>query len=141
MARFLAFLGHGRALECHLIGLKLLIGTFIFVPKGELRIIPLVGLTWYVPDQAIAAPFLVIGLVQLVGLVMNMRGHERSWVPRLLGAGAGAGMWAWLITSSVLQGAIASFVLPVSVMGIVSSSFLIYKAKNRLPIPGQPGLI
>jgi hypothetical protein len=138
--KYLAPLGHGRALEANYIGLKLLIGVSIFLPLNKITVAPLSVLQWYVPEPLIAMPFLMIGIVQLVGLIMNIRGYEASWILRLVGAGAGIGMWGWLLWRSWSLGIIASFVFPVSIMGILSSLFLAYMAKQRLPIPGTPAV-
>lgn len=140
LSRALAFLGHGRALEANYIVLKLVIGIAVMLPGTRLQILPLNALQWYISDMAIAIPFLVIGMTQLLGLVANIRGYRWSWLPRAIGAGAGIGMWGWILVASINLGALGSFSFCVSITGIVASTFLAWKAVNRLPIPGAMGL-
>lgn len=110
------------------IGLKLLLGAFIFLPNIELQAVPLRELRWVFPDPAIALPFLLIGVTQLVGLILDNKALC------VLGAGAGIGMWGWLLWNSWLLGVIASFVFPCAIMGILASMLMIYRAVSRLRV-------
>ena len=134
------YLGHGRALEAFLVGLKILVGVSIFLPHHQ-QSVPLDQLSWNVPEQAIAVPFLAIGLTQLAGLVMNVRGYVASWYLRLVGAGGAIGMWSWLIWECFAFGAFGPFTFPCSLMGLLASSYLVNRAVNHKPAPGAPGLV
>jgi hypothetical protein len=138
--RFLFYLGHGRALEMYLIGVKLLFGIFIVPPWYQTRIVALADLGWYISDPIIAVPFFFIGVVQLCGWIMNVKGYESSWAPRAAGAGLAIMLWLWLIFKSVLIGAVSTGIMPFCIMSCIGSIWLFWKAWNRLPIPGMMGL-
>lgn len=139
--RFSLFLGHGRALESYLVGVKMLFGVFVLVPHGSVHIIALNDLLWYVPETVIALPFFVIGLVQLFGMLMNYIGREWSWIPRAVGAGAAICMWVWFITKLVYIDAVITGMMPFCVMSLLGSIWIYWKAWNRLPVPGAAGLV
>lgn len=141
MRHFILTLGHGRLLEANYILWKLIMGTSIFLPQVPLRVAPLDPLRWYMPDQAIAMPFLCIGIVQLTGLIMNIRGYEESWKLRMAGGAAALGMWSWLFWQSLIAGVVSGSIFATSICGFIASLLFCYLAYHRLPIPGAPGNI
>lgn len=135
------WLGHGRALEAYLIGLKLLIGLSVFQGRSE-PVPPVIEeLQWLFADSVIAAPFLFISLVQLAGLILNIKGYECSWRFRSVGATIAIFIWCWIIIKCVLLGTFGPFAFPLAVMGIFASSFLLKKALQGLPLPGPVGVL
>lgn len=136
---FVLLLGHGRALEMYLICVKLLFGFMIVPPWMDVQAVALADLRWYVSDPVIAAPFFLIGFIQLIGWILNVQGVEASWIPRATGAGLAVVLWLWIIFKSVLIGAVTTGVVPFCIMSCFASLFLFWKAWNRLPIPGALG--
>lgn len=131
-------LGHGRALEAYLIGAKMLMGMIILAPSIKVQMLPLSDLLW-MPDWWLSAPFLAIGMTQMIGLTLNINGVRSSWMWRSTGASAGICLWTWLITKTIAIGAIGAGSLPFWVMSLVASTFLLWRGINRLPHPGAPG--
>lgn len=140
MRPFILMLGHGRLLEMYLIGVKLLIGFSILLPKNRPQVVALGDLLW-VPDYWLSAPFLLLGTIQLIGIILNVRGVQSSWVWRSVGASIGICLWSWLISKSLLIGAFGTGALPFWVMSFLASVVLLWKGMNRLPIPGAPGAL
>lgn len=142
MWRWMLWLGHGRALEANYIGLKFLYGLFFLVCPGHeaIDVRALYDLQWYLPASAIAAPFFIIAFTQLCGMILNIRGYEISWVPRFAGASMGIMLWSWLVAKSIAISAVVTALFPIAIMGILASMFILWKAANRLPIPGTPGI-
>jgi len=138
MPRFFLLLGHGRALETYLIGAKLLMAAQMLAPGVTTQIVPLQDLYW-IPDKFLSVPFLVLGLTQLVGMILNMRGWKSSWIWRSAGASIGICLWSWLITKTLLIGAVGIGSLPFWVMSFIASVFLLWRGVNRLPLSGAPG--
>ena len=137
--KFTTFLGHGRALEAYLAGIKLVFGL-ILLPGWPLSIKALSDLQWFAPDPVIAAPFLLIAGTQGVGLYLNARGVEESWILRAVGATGAIMMWSWLLTKSILIGEVSTSLTPLCLMSLPASVFILWKALNRLPVPGAAGL-
>ena len=135
-----SFLGHGRALETYLVGVKILFGIFIFPVPAKLSVAALSDLQWFYSDPTIAAPFFIIGIVQGVGLILNAKGYEISWLFRAGGALAAIMLWSALITKSILIGAVSTGIMPFLCMSLGASIFILYKALNGLPAPGAAGL-
>jgi len=133
------FLGHGRALETYLVGVKLLFALFIVVPHGPAHIVALNDLLWYVPEEAIVVPFVLIGTTQLVGLMANYHGYKWSWVLRFIGAAAAIAMWIWFIIKLIWINAVLTGMMPFCVMSCLGSVWLLWKAWNGLPLPGAVG--
>lgn len=140
MSAIMRYLGHGRALETFLSILKTLIGvTILFSDLGEKTPV-LADLTWLYPNTIIAAPFLIVGFLQLCGVLFNMAGYEWSWVLRSTAALLALFMWTTFLTKSGLLGE-SSFMFPLAIACLPASAFLLYKSWNRLPIPGAVGLV
>lgn len=140
MNAILLYFGHGRALEAFLGLLKLLIGITLILSGLDTKTPTLADLAWYYPSLAIAAPFFTVSALQLSGLALNIMGHEWSWMLRAAGALGGIFMWSAFILKTSLIGE-SSLVLPLALAALPASSFLLYKAWNRLPIPGAAGLV
>jgi hypothetical protein len=131
-------LGHGRALELFLGLLKIGLGVWILFPGHSVEIPAIADLSWYYPSTLLAMPLIVVGLSQLAGFALNCLGYEVSWIFRAVGAQAAIFMWFWLIFKTPF----ASSASPLFVLGVLAlpfSALLLYKAWNRLPIPGAPG--
>ena len=141
MRRVLLFAGHGRALESYLVGVKILFAIFIVHPVasgGQVTVIA--DLTDVIPSALLAAPFFLIGVTQGLGLWLNYRGVERSWMFRAAGAWAAMLLWNWVIVKSILVGVVVSGIMPFSIMSMLASVFILWKSLNRLPVPGAVGL-
>lgn len=140
VAFWFSAIGHGRALEAYLGALKVMIGlSFAFTDLAGL--VPATSdLTWSFPREAIAAPFLVIGALQLLDVVLNIRGYEGSWRIRAAGATLAMAMWIGLLSKTWLL-AEPSLIVPLALTSLPFSMFLFWKAINRLPVPGTRGLI
>lgn len=134
------FLGHGRALEAYLAGVKLIFGL-ILLPGWPLSVRALSDLQWFVPDPIIAAPFLLIAVAQGAGLYLNARGIEESWILRAAAAAMAIMLWSWLLSKSILIGEVSTSLMPLCVMSLPASVFILWKALNRLPVPGASGLV
>lgn len=140
LTRFEAFLGHGRALESYLGGLKILIGLCV-LPGWPINIAVLSDLQWFVPDFLIALPFLFVGFTQIFGLYLNAMGVEWSWILRAIAAFVAIFMWSWLLSKAILIGDFSSVIVPLAIMGIPASTFIFRKALKRLPVPGAAGIL
>lgn len=139
---FVRFAGHGRALEMFLAGLKILI-FLQFFPFAPFHVWPtqvpaLAGFD--VSALVLAAPFLIVGLTQAFGLWLNYKGFEFSWFVRACGAFVALVMWSWILLKTLLIGVATPFLVPLAIMGFGASVFILWKAANKLPIPGAPGL-
>lgn len=133
------FLGHGRALETYLVVLKyLIVGFFFFNPTHIAQTYAFYDLLWFIPSIVIVMPFLVIASLQLVGLITNYAGYEWSWLPRFIGAFMAMVVWAWVLIKSFAVDSFG-FTVPLCCASILGSTWLLWKAWNRLPIPGAPG--
>lgn len=131
--------GHGRALEAYLGTLKILIGLALSFTDLASRIPATTDLFWKYPRSIIAAPFLVVGMIQLIGVMLNIKGYEDSWILRAIGAALAIAMWiGMLIKTSWLNE--LSVMVPLAAVSLPFSAFLFWKAINRLPVPGTPGL-
>lgn len=138
----LDFAGHGRALEMFLVGLKILIFAQL-IPFNPVIVWPTnipAFADFGVPDSIIASPFILVAFLQAWGLWLNKRGYEISWIIRATGAMIALVMWSWIIIKTMLVGVATPFLLPVATMCFLASIFILWKAMNRLPIPGMPGL-
>lgn len=138
MSTFMLMIGHGRALELFLGLLKIGFGIWILFPGNSVEVPVIADLSWYYPSAILALPLILVGAAQLTGWTLNCAGYEFSWVFRAVGAQAAIFMWFWLIFKTPF----ASTSSPIFVLGILALPFsmlLLYKAWNRLPIPGAPG--
>jgi hypothetical protein len=138
--KLFVYFGHGRLLELYLSVLKLLVGlNVITVSQSKLDEAPaaLWDLFWYIPQPAIAAPFFIIGFIQLTGLIMNYKGVEGSWIFRYIGALGAIGMWSWLIYKSLITGEVHTWLFSLALVSMPFSMLLAWKAWHRLPIPGM----
>lgn len=140
MAKLLIMLGHGRAVEAYLIGVKLMIGLINLLPGIRPQVLAFNDLLW-LPDLLLSLPFLVVGSIQMVGMIMNMNGVESSWKWRTIGAAGGVCLWAWMIFKTVAIGAMGAGALPFWIMSILASIFLFWRGLNRLPRPGVLGAV
>jgi hypothetical protein len=138
--RFILFLGHGRALEAFLVILKAWY-FFILFPGWPVKILVLSDLQWFVPDYFFALPFGITALLQGLGLYLNYVGSEKSWMLRAGGAMIAIMMWSWLLFKSILIGEVATSMFPVVATCLPASVFILWKAMNRLPVPGARGLL
>ena len=138
MNGFIAMLGHGRALELFLGLLKIGLGIWLLFPGNPVEIPAIADLAWYYPNEVLAFPLILVGTTQLAGWLLNCLGYEVSWMFRAVGAQAAIFMWFWFIFKTTF----ATTSSPMFVIGVLSvpfSALLLYKAWNRLPIPGAPG--
>ena len=134
------FLGHGRALETFLAGGKISVSVYFFVqPKHVGQVSALYDLMWYVPEIFLIAPLFIIGMLQITGLVLNYYGVEWSWVPRAVGASSATFLWGWVIVKNIEIGAYG-LSIPICTWLLLGSSWIWWKAWNRLPVPGAAGL-
>jgi|ERR1041385_2787541 hypothetical protein len=140
MSRILLFFGHGRALETYLVCVKLLFAVFVLEPLGGGSITVVSDLHQAVPDSVIALPFFIVGVVQGVGIWLNYEGVSSSWVFRAAGAFFAMMLWNWIIVKAILIGVVVTGMMPFVIMSLVASTFILWKALNRLPVPGAVGL-
>ena len=138
MNAFLILIGHGRALELFLSLLKVGLGIWLIFPDNAIAVPPLADLAWYYSGIALASPLIAVGAAQLTGWVLNCWGYECSWIFRACGAQAAIFMWFWFIFKTPFAGT-ASPMFVLGVLAVPFSVLLLYKAWNRLPIPGAPG--
>lgn len=137
---FLLIIGHGRALELYLCVFKIALGVWILAEDAAGTVPTLADLRWYYPSATLAAPFFLVGGLQFSGWVMNWAGLECSWAFRAAGALLAITMWFWMVFKTEFAGETS----PLFVVAIVSVPFsviIFYKAWNRLPVPGAPGLV
>lgn len=142
--RIRLFIGHGRALEAYLIGVKLLFGLMLVLPEVKkttsMHIIAFEDLIWWVPPVFIALPFFIVGVVQLCGLILNYKGYQISWLFRAIGAACAIFLWVWIVTKHIEIGAIVTGIMPFCVMSVLANILLWDRAMdNRLPIAGRYG--
>lgn len=135
---FLAFLGHGRALELYLGCLTLLIGATIVITELSRDSPALADIAWYYSRVVVAAPFFVIGALQLIGWFLNINGIHCNWIFRAAGASLAVFVWAALLIKSGLVGE-GTFVIPLTIVNLPASAFLLWRAWNKFPIPGTVG--
>jgi hypothetical protein len=140
MISFLTYFGHGRALEGFLGIFKLVLAAYITTTGISYRVPALADFSWIYPSVTIATPFILIGCLQITGLLLNVRGVEWSWLLRFVGAGFAMFVWLALIIKTLYLGE-PSLIVPLAVTCLPASAFLMYKAWNRLPVPGAVGLI
>lgn len=138
MLWFLAMVGHGRLLELFLSWVKLGLGVWIILTGSAATVPALADLSWYYSSPILAAPFFVVGVLQLAGVSLNMAGHEISWVFRAAGSSLAIFMWMWILFKTPFAGGSSPLVV-VACVAVPFSSLLFYKAWNRLPVPGAPG--
>lgn len=131
--------GHGRALEAYLGTLKILIGLAFSFTDLASRVPATTDLFWQYPRSIIAAPFFIVGFIQLVGVTLNIKGYECSWIIRAVGAGLAIAMWIGMLVKTSLLNEL-SVMVPLATVSLPFSAFLFWKAINRLPVPGAPGL-
>ena len=131
-------IGHGRALELYLGLLKIGLGVWIVVTRASAEVPVLADLSWYYSPTILASPLFFVGACQLLGWTLNCFGYEFSWVLRAVGAQVAIFMWFWLIFKTPFAGS-SSPIFVVGVLALPFSVLLLYKAWNRLPIPGAPG--
>ncbi len=139
MIFFLNCLGHGRALEFFLGFFKVVLAGYIITSNISMLVPALADFSWLYSSVIIASPFALIGLLQLSGTILNIRGATWSWILRFFGAIFALFVWSALIIKTMYLGE-PSLLAPMAISCLPASSFLIYKAWNRLPIPGVPGL-
>lgn len=140
VASLLLWLGHGRALEANFVFIKFVLAFTIWFDP-HLDMITLNDLQWFIPRWIIALPFAIVAMVQLIGLVLNIRGYECNWIFRAVGASMGITLWFWIIIKSFMVGSISTGMASLAITAIPSSAFLLWKAINRLPIPGKMGMV
>lgn len=139
MVKILSILA-GRKLEVYLVVIKLVYAV-ILLPGWPSNIVVLSDWQWTVPSFLIAAPFAAVGLVQGIGLWLNCRGYEVSWLFRAVGAMAAIMMWSYILFKSVAISDVVTGVFPVAVTSLPFSILLLWMAINRLPIPGTRGQV
>lgn len=138
--RVMLFLGHGRALEACLGCAKIMLFLhFLVVPSSITSVTATYSLLWSFSPIAIVLPLFVVGVAQVVGLTLNYAGCEWSWVVRAAAAMGGIAIWTWIVLKSAL---ISSGGLEAWLGGylVLWNIFILWKAFNRLPVPGAPGL-
>ena len=134
-------MGHGRALETYLIGAKVWYGITLAIPGTQMKAIVLQDIWMVIPDFVLGILFLSLATVQAIGIALNVRGIESSWVWRVVGAHVAIMLWSWLIIKSVAIGAVAIGALPFWGMSFLASIFILWKGYNKLPVPGAPGAL
>lgn len=140
MKFILNYLGHGRMLESFLGTLKIVLGIWILTTNVSDITPQLADLAWWYPALLLAGPFFLIGGVQLAGLAMNIMGLEISWVPRALAASCAVYLWVWLMWKSIFIGTVTTWLVPLAIVALPYNAILLWKAWNRLPVPGSVGL-
>jgi hypothetical protein len=85
-------------------------------------------------------PIFLMGVLQVTGVTLNIRGYENSWIIRAGGAVMAIFVWCLILVKASLVGE-ASLAVPIAITCLPASAFLFYKAWNRLPVPGSAGLI
>ena len=138
MSCFLAMVGHGRALELYLGLFKLGLAVWLLIPGHVILIPTIADLGWLYPSLILASPLIVVGLIQLVGLALNCVGYEWSWLFRAVGAQLAIFMWFWFVFKTPFANT-SSPLFVLAALSIPFSALLLYKAWNRLPVPGAPG--
>jgi hypothetical protein len=138
--RFFLGIGHGRALEFILGVLKVNIALSIAASDLALRIPVTADLAWEYSRLVIALPLLLVGIGQLAGVYLNIKGLEWSWMIRAVSAVVAICMWSMVILKSGILGE-PTLGIPMAITFLPASVFLFYKAWNRLPVPGMPGLL
>lgn len=139
MISWFAAIGHGRALEAYLGTLKVMIGLS-FALTDLAGLVPATSdFAWNYPRAAIAAPFLAVGAIQLLDVILNIQGYEESWVLRAVGSVLAIAMWVGLLLKTWIL-AEPSLIVPLAITSLPFSVFLFWKAINRLPVPGARGL-
>lgn len=134
------FLGHGRTLELYLIIIKFVYALILF-PGWPSNIVILSDWQWTVPGFLVAAPFALVASVQALGLWLNYRGYEISWVFRAAGAMAAIMLWSYILFKSLAISEVVTGIFPLAVTSLPFSARILWKALNRLPIPGAPGQV
>jgi hypothetical protein len=140
MTAILDYIGHGRALECFLGIYKLAFGIAIAMSDLHTRIPSFADFAWFYSSYTIAAPFFFLAFCHLVGLYLNIRGYEWSWLLRFIGAFSAMFVWTFLIIKSSWLGE-PTLIIPTAIACLPASAFLIYKAWNGLPVAGRVGLV
>lgn len=138
MRNFIFLLGHGRALEFFLGLLKIGFSVWLLFPGNLVSVPAIADLSWYYSNVVLALPLSLVGTLQTVGVILNIRGYEISWVLRAVAAQLAMFMWFWFIFKTPFAGT-SSPVFVIGVLALPFSALLLYKAWNRLPIPGIPG--
>lgn len=138
MNYFLLMVGHGRALELFLGLLKIGLAIWIIITGASAQIPVLADLSWYYSPVFLASPLFVVGACQLFGWTLNCMGYEFSWLLRAIGAQVAIFMWFWYIFKTPFANA-SSPIFVLAVLALPFSTLLLYKAWNRLPIPGASG--
>jgi hypothetical protein len=139
ITRFLLVIGHGRALELYLSTFKIALGSWIIVENAGAAVPAFSDLAWHYPSVLLATPFFVVGGLQLIGWLLNWLGYEINWVFRFVGAMLAIWLWLWLVLKIEYAGE-KSPLFVVALVAVPFSAILLYKAWNRLPVPGAPGL-
>lgn len=140
MTSFIVYIGHGRALEAYLGFFKVLLAASIALSSISARTPALADFAWYYSSFVLALPFAVVGLLQLTGLWLNIWGKEWSWILRFSGASTAMFVWVALLIKTSWLGE-PSLIYPIALSCLPASAFLVYKAWNRLPVPGAVGLV
>lgn len=132
-------LGHGRALEFFLGWMKVNIAASIALTELSARVPVTADLAWYYSPVALAAPFFVLGILQAGGAILNICGYDDSWIIRAIAAILAIFVWCLILIKATIIGE-PSLAIPLAITCLPASAFLFYKAWNRLPVPGAPGL-
>jgi hypothetical protein len=139
MRWLLIHLGHGRALEFFLGWMKVNIAGQLAFSELSARVPVTADLAWYYSPTIIALPFFVMGLLQISGTILNIRGYEKSWIVRASAALLAIFVWCLILIKAGMIGE-PTLAIPLSLTCLPASAFLFYKAWNRLPVPGAKGL-
>lgn len=116
--------------------LKVLFGLFLLPSRAALKVPALADLAWTVVEPLIAFPFFLIGVMQFIGIWLNIKGYEMNWQLRAIAAALGSALWIWLIVKTVIVDGSSIGLLPFLIASFASSLWLLRRALHRLPIPG-----
>lgn len=128
-SRIREYIGYGRALEC---GLTLVcFQYFLMMMAGELdwitdpHILALQDLEGVVPLWAQSLPFLLVAVVQAVGITLEAWGSVKCRLFRQLGGGGGMVIWMYVLVKGVLMGYLAAGINPWALMGVLGYMWIV----------------
>jgi hypothetical protein len=134
------FMGHGRALESSLVFVKyqffiMMMGASLDL-VNEPHILALQDLQGVVPEWTQALPFLLVAVIQTVGLFMNGYGYPHSRYWRIVGGTLGMFLWFYILTKNCIIGYVAAGINPWCLMGVLANIWIVRRGTLGLPVPG-----
>lgn len=134
MSSVFVMIASARALEIYLIFAKMLLGILILLPGVDVKMVALQDLG-QIPDYWVAAPFLLIANLQMIGLIFGVKGTKSARMWCIAGESIAITLWSWLIIKSILIWAIGGAV-PFWVASFFASWWLLWRDITRSPPPG-----